>query len=152
MQKNTTAALSRQSLNFYRLYHEKIARRFRALHMDELSQVEFLLMAMVAHDGPMPIKAVCERAMMLKQQATKNLNHLEELGYITRARDESNRRLVLVSPTQKAYELQSRVMKDTEEELGRIFSQLDSDAADEYLKALETINGILERFPVESWK
>ena len=152
MKKNTTMTLSRQTLIFHRLYNEKISRRFRALHMDELSQVEFLLMAIAVNDGPLPIKKMCERAMMLKQQATKNLNHLEELGYITRARDESNRRLVLVSPTQKAYELQSRVMKDTEEELGRIFSQLDSDAADEYLKALKTINGILERFPVESWK
>ena len=148
MQKNTTAALSRQTLNFYRLYNEKIARRFRALHMDELSQVEFLLMAIVAHDGPMPIKAVCERAMMLKQQVTKNLNRLEELGYITRARDEHNRRTVLVSPTARAHDLQKRVQQDTEEELSRIFSQLDDDAADEYLRALDTINGILERFPV----
>ena len=147
MQKNTTAALSRQTLNFYRLYNEKIARRFRALHMDELSQVEFLLMAIVAHDGPMPIKAVCERAMMLKQQVTKNLNRLEELGYITRARDEHNRRTVLVSPTAGAHDLQKRVQQDTEEELSRIFSQLDDDAADEYLRALDTINGILEQFP-----
>ena len=147
MNENTTMALSRQTLNFYRLYNEKIARRFKAKHVDELSQVEYLLMAIVVSQKQVPIKALCERTCMLKQQVTKNLNRLQELGYITRERDPKNRRAVLVSATDKAYALQNRVQKDTEEELSRIFGALDREAADTYLTALETINGILERFP-----
>ena len=81
---NTTMALSRQTLNFYRLYNEKIARRFKAKHVDELSQVEYLLMAIVVSEGCTPIRSLCERTCMLKQQVTKNLNHLQEMGYITR--------------------------------------------------------------------
>ena len=147
MRKEITMALSQQTLIFYRLYNEKIARRFKALHVDELSQVEFLIMAIVAHEGMLPVKEVCERTMMLKQQVTKNLNRLEELGYIVRERDPKNRRMVLVRATEKAYRLQSRVKDDTEEELSLIFGQLDEDAAENYLASLETINSILERFP-----
>ena len=84
---------------------------------------------------------------MLKQQVTKNLNRLQELGYVTRERDPKNRRAVLVTATEKAYALQNRVQQDTEEELSRIFSALDAEAADAYLAALETINTILTRFP-----
>lgn len=145
--KETTMALSRQTLNFYRLYNEKIARRFKAKHVDELSQVEYLLMAIVVSEERMPIKSLCERTCMLKQQVTKNLNRLQELGYITRERDPRNRRVVLVTATEKAYALQNRVQQDTEEELSRIFGALDTEAADTYLKALETINDILDRFP-----
>lgn len=144
---NTTMALSRQTLNFYRLYNEKIARRFKAKHVDELSQVEYLLMAIVVSEGCTPIRSLCERTCMLKQQVTKNLNHLQEMGYITRERDPKNRRAVLVTATEKAYALQNRVQQDTEEELSRIFGALDSEAADAYLSALETINSILDRFP-----
>ena len=36
--------------------------------------------------------------------------------------------------------------------VGKLREKYFADAADEYLKALETINGILERFPVENWK
>ena len=147
MRTETTAQLSQQTLQFYRLYHEKISRRFRALHTDELSQVEYLLMAIVAHAGQTTVKALGERTMMLKQQVTRNLNRLEELGYVTRERDPQNRRMVLVRATEKAYALQNRVLADTETELGRIFSQLDETAADRYLSALETINAILSHFP-----
>lgn len=147
MPENTTMTLSRQTLNFIRLYNEKIARRFKALHMDELSHVEYLLMAIVVSDGTSPVKSLCERTMMIKQQVTKNLNRLEELGYVTRERDPQNRRAVVVRPTEKAYALQERVQRDTEEEFSHIFGSLDSETAVRYLEALETINDILTRFP-----
>ena len=145
--ERTAMALGRQTLNFYRLYNEKVARQFRALHTNELSQVEYLLMAIVVSDGESPVKSLCERTMMLKQQVTKTLKHLEELGYVTRERDSQNRRAVIVHPTAKAQALQERVQRDVEADLSRIFAQLDPEAASDYLASLESINSILALFP-----
>ena len=148
MQEDITSQLSRQMLLFHRLYSEKISRRFRALHMDAISQAEFLLMAIVVEHGDIPMSELCDRAMMVKQQVTRLVTQLEEKGLVQRQRSQLNRRVVIVSATDAARTLQQDVVQAVHGELTRIFSQLDEPALTEYLGAIKTINGILEQFPV----
>jgi len=148
MTDHLTGRLSWQMLHFHRLYNEKISRRFRNMHMDATSQAEFLLMGIVVQHGEIPMSELCERAMMLKQQVTKLVNQLESKGLVVRRRSEQNRRVVNVLPTDAATQLQQDVIRAVHEELSRIFSQLDEDALEEYLGAMETVNRILEKFPV----
>ena len=148
MVETVTSELSRQMLVFHRLYNEKISKRFRATHTATISQTEFLLMSIVIECGQIAMSDLCERAMMLKQQVTKTVNQLEEKGLVVRERGETNRRTVHVRATEAAHALQREVVAAVHEELTRIFSQLDQQTAGEYLGAIQTINRILEQFPV----
>lgn len=142
-----TRQLSRQMLIFHRLYNEKISRRIRALHVEALSQTEFLLLAIVLEHGGVQLSELITRSTMKKQQVNRMVNQLEEKGMVIRQRSQQNRRTVLLVPTGAAVELQQQVTRQIENNLASLLSQLDEQTCSQYLQAIQTINGILERFP-----
>ncbi len=139
--------LSREMLIFHRLYNEKVSRRIRSVHVDALSQAEFLLLAIVMEHNGVQLSELVARSTMKKQQVNRMVNQLEEKGMVIRQRSEQNRRAVQLLPTEAALALQKQVTEDVEGELAGLFSQLDAQALDQYLQAIQTINGILKRFP-----
>jgi len=139
--------LSRQMLDFHRLYNEKISRRIRAIHVDALSQAEFLLLAIAMENGGVKMTELVSRSTMKKQQVNRMVNQLEEKGMLIRKRCENNRRTVHLIPTEAALQLQKQLTDEIEEELAGLFGQLDPGVAEEYLQAIRTINRILEQFP-----
>lgn len=148
VREGVTKELSSQMVLFHRLYNEKISKRFRALHVAELSQAEFLLAAMVTeHDG-INMSELCERAMMLKQQVTRIVNQLEEKGLVVRERCADNRRVVRLHATDAARALMEKLHAALHQEMEHILSEMDDGALEEYLQAMHTINRILEQLPV----
>ena len=147
MQEPIAQEMGREMLRFHRLYGEKISRRFRQLHIDRLSQTEYLLLAIIVEKKHLPMSELCERAMMRKQQVTQNVNQLETKNLVIRVRTSENRRVVWLEPTEQALEIAREVQRALVEELSRIFGQLKDDSLQESLQAMRTINRILERFP-----
>ena len=139
--------MGKEMLRFHRLYGEKISRRFRQLHIDRLSQTEYLLLAIIVERKYLPMSELCERAMMRKQQVTQTVNQLEDKSLVVRVRNSENRRVVWLEPTEQALEVAREVQRALVEELSRIFGQLKDDSLEESLQAMRTINRILERFP-----
>ena len=147
MQEPIAQEMGREMLRFHRLYGEKISRRFRQLHIDRLSQTEYLLLAIIVERKHLPMSELCERAMMRKQQVTQNVNQLENKNLVLRVRTSENRRVVWLEPTEQAYEIAREVQQALVGELSRIFGQLKDYSLEESLQAMRTINRILERFP-----
>ena len=139
--------LSREMLNFHRLYNEKISRRIRAIHVESLSQAEFLLLAIVLEHNGIQLSELVTRSTMKKQQVNRMVNQLEEKGMVVRQRSSVNRRTVQLMPTEAAAALQKQTIEEIENELAGLFGQLDEQMAQEYLRAIQTINGILAKFP-----
>ena len=139
--------LSSQMLDFHRLYNEKISRRIRAIHVEALSQAEFLLLAIVLENDGVNMTELVTRSTMKKQQVNRMVNQLEEKGMLVRKRCDTNRRTVRLIPTEAALALQKQVTEEVEAELAALFGQLDTGMAEEYLQAIQTINSILEKFP-----
>ena len=148
MQETMTQELGEEILRFHRLYSEKVARRFRVFHIESLSQTEYLLLAIIIENKRIPMTDLCERAMMRKQQVTPNINQLEEKGMVRRIRSAVNRRIVWLEPTEDAFRIAAQVRDAAIKELSHIFGQLQSEAVEEALHAIISINRILERFPV----
>ncbi len=139
--------LSREMLVFHRLYNEKISRRIRAIHVDALSQAEFLLLAITLENGGVAMSELVVRSNMKKQQVNRMVNQLEEKGMLIRKRSESNRRMVRLVPTEAGIALHQQVSGEIEAALASQFGKLDTKIGEEYLQAIQTINSILERFP-----
>ncbi len=139
--------LNWETRRFYRLYHEKVSRRMRAVLGDELTPVQYLLMGIVSEGGTVPMSEVCERAMMPKQQVTRAINHLEEKGLVTRLRPSGNRRVVWLECTEAARELEERIGRQTRETLTQVFSLLPDEEMEEYVQAMRTVNRLLLQLP-----
>ena len=141
--------LSNQMMVFYRLYNEKVLRKFGELHRDVVPPAQYLLMGIIAEAGRITAGELSERALMQKQQVTKALNQLEDKGMIVRLRLPDNRRQVWLECTPQAIELQRAVTLETQSHLMDVFDQLEVQDMDDYLAAMLTINRILEKFPTD---
>ena len=147
MNHKKACALSDQTMIFYRLYNEKVLRKFGELHRDVVPPAQYLLMGIIAEAGRITVGELSARAMMPKQQVTKALNQLEDKGLIVRLRLPDNRRQVWLECTPQAQELQRAVTLETQTRLVNVFDQLEEQDMDDYLSAMLTINRILEKFP-----
>ena len=103
--------MGKEMLRFHRLYGEKISRRFRQLHIERLSQTEYLLLAIIVERKHLPMSELCERAMMRKQQVTQTVNQLEDKSLVVRVRNNENRRVVWLEPTEQALEIAREVQR-----------------------------------------
>ena len=111
--------MGKEMLRFHRLYGEKISRRFRQLHIDRLSQTEYQLLAIIVERKHLPMSELCERAMMRKQQVTQTVNQLEDKSLVVRVRNNENRRVVWLEPTEQALEIAREVQRALVENLCR---------------------------------
>lgn len=141
--------LSNQMMVFYRLYNEKVLRKFGELHRDVVPSAQYLLMGIIAEAGRITAGELSARARMQKQQVTKALNQLEDKGMIVRLRLPDNRRQVWLECTPQAIELQRAVTLETQSHLMDVFDQLEEQDMNDYLAAMLTINRILEKFPTD---
>ena len=139
--------LSDQMMVFYRLYNEKVLRKFGELHRDVVPPAQYLLLGIIAEAGRITVGDLSERALMQKQQVTKALNQLEDKGIVVRLRLPDNRRQVWLECTPQAIELQRAVTLETQSHLMDVFDQLEEQDMNDYLAAMLTINRILEKFP-----
>ena len=147
MNHGKARALSDQMMIFYRLYNEKVLRKFGELHRDVVPPAQYLLLGIIAEAGRITAGELSERALMQKQQVTKALNQLEDKGMIVRLRLPDNRRQVWLECTPQALELQRAVTRETQARLSSVFDQLEEQDVDDYLSAMQTVNRILEKFP-----
>lgn len=147
MLQDGTRELSREMLTFYRLYNERIMRRFQPHRTGSLTQAEMFLLSVVIDQGEIALSELVRRSMMSKQQINHILNQLEEKALIERVRPAENRRIVVLRPTDAARALAADVMTDIENTLAELFSSLENAELSEYLAAIRTINLILDRFP-----
>lgn len=143
----TIDVLSQETQRFYRLYHEKISRRVRAVLGDALTPVQYLLLGIIAEEGPISMSEIGERVTMQKQQVTSVINQLEEKGLVTRARRSENRRLVWLEATSRARELEEEIVRQTQQAFGSLFESLTDEETEEYLLAMQTANRLLARLP-----
>ena len=144
--------LSREMLIFHRLYNEKVSRRIRSVHVDALSQAEFLLLAIVLEHNGVQLSELVTRSTMKKQQVNRMVNQLEEKGMTERRRSQTNRRVVHLHTTQAARDLLEEVRAAVRREMDEALSELDEQTLQDYLQATQTINRVLQKLPVGDGK
>lgn len=146
-EQGTIDVLSQETRRFYRLYHEKISRRVRAVLGDALTPVQYLLLGIITEEGPISMSEIGERVTMQKQQVTSVINQLEEKGLVTRARRSENRRVVWLEATPRARELEEEIVRQTQQAFRSLFESLTDEETEEYLQAMQTANRLLARLP-----
>src|SRR3954469_10310539 len=87
----------RQYLASYVLFNQAVADRL-GMHPTDLQCVNLLTLA----DGPLSTGQIAELTGLTSGSATRLVDRLERAGYVTRQRDSTDRRRVMVQPVPAA--------------------------------------------------
>ena len=91
-----------QTITFSLLVIEKIIKQLGKTYKEDLAYSEFYTLSIVSYFGDMSMTSLADTFGIQKQQATRVVDRLVKKGYVKRAQDHMDRRVVLVHLTPKA--------------------------------------------------
>jgi DNA-binding MarR family transcriptional regulator len=132
-----------QLVTFVLLINEKITKQILGIHKDRLTASQFLVVATVKNYGSITMSALAERMDIQKQQATKIVNQLVEMGLMHRIPYQKDRRIIHVDLTETGNEFMYNYFIESMKNISRHFSALDEREFAELRAAIEAFNKIL---------
>lgn len=130
------------------MWQFRLAKPFKSLLHDGISPNVYNCMTVLKNEGaPMSMGQLGAAMHMTKQQMTKLVNRLIELGMVTRVGDESDRRIVRIYLTEEANSYIERFALQQTSYYDRLFSEMAEADRKSLGDALETLYAVLENIP-----
>jgi DNA-binding MarR family transcriptional regulator len=126
---------------------EALVRAWRRLKNSERRELEPFGLAhaqaralrMLVDSGTMRIGDLADLLEIVPRSATTKVDGLEETGLVTRSMDPTDRRSILVTPTQEGHELIARVRAERSAAAEALFDPLSAGEKAELLRLLRAI-------------
>ena len=111
----------------FRMATFRLARRLRSQRaVDTMSDGQFAVLAGLKVHGPHTLGELAERERVSAPSMNRTVNCLEELGYLTRTPDESDRRKVVIDPTEPGREVVVETVRRRDSWLEHAFEELSA--------------------------
>lgn len=132
------------------ILHSHLIKPFESLFRDEISPMQFYTLVALHQNGRMSMTELAAFFGIPKQQMTKIINHLTEIGAVERENDPADRRLVKirVRDDANAYitRYRDRICRMLDEALDKL-GEADKQAL---LEAIDTIQMILPKIDIQN--
>lgn len=128
------------------------ARHVRAGHHDRrdaLSAGHLQVLARLHMVGPMPVSRVAATLGVSAAAATGMIGRMEDRGLVRRARDESDRRVVLVRLTAKGRTVLADIDNRGRASLARVLARLDAEELAQLRNGLRALQRAMEELADE---
>jgi len=119
-----------------------IGERARAVHAD-MQPTSYLLLAWLIDEGPVRASAIAENFAIDKGAISRQIQHLEELGLVTRTPDPDDGRATLVAASDDAVRRMEDVADHRRKWLDEQLGEWSSGELDEFVDALGRYNRAL---------
>lgn len=119
-----------------------IHERSRAVHED-MQPTSYLLLAWLIDEGPVRASAIAENFAIDKGAISRQLQHLDDLGLITRTQDPDDGRAMLVAASQDAVRRMADVADHRRKWLDEQLGEWTAGELDEFVDALARYNQAL---------
>lgn len=113
--------------------------------MMNLSMIQLHTLIFIRKHPNTPMKAVAEYLKVELPSATTIVNKLVKLSYVKRHTDKDDRRLVLLTLTQKGESLLEDAMKERTSNMERLLSNLSQKDQDNLSKIFDTLIKAMEK-------
>lgn len=117
---------------------EKIVKKDAQQHGLNIS--EFAVMELLFHKGGQPINRIQERILIANSSTTYVLDKLQEKGYITRERDEHDKRSMKAVLTPEGQALIGKIFPAHSELLKDLFSSLSDEELTAFRETMKKIS------------
>ncbi len=124
-------------------------RSVRRWSSGRLSMVNLHVLMALAHGGPLPMHAIAESLDVSQASTTGIIDRMEELGYVTRVRDEADRRVVNVALTDAGHELIADMASERRERLAQMLGTMADDDLAALMQGLRALRVARERLAEE---
>ncbi|MBO8157532.1 MAG: MarR family transcriptional regulator [Bacillaceae bacterium] len=115
----------------------------RKVHQD-LTSDQFATLRFIQYHQPCTSSRIAEEFSIGKSSVTAQINRLFKMGYITRKRDEKDRRVVYLSLTKKGEELIHMINENLYDVLGDILSNFKDEEIQTFIKLYEKFAKIVD--------
>jgi DNA-binding MarR family transcriptional regulator len=124
-------------------------RSVRRWSSGRLSMVNLHVLMALAHGGPLPMRAIAESLDVSQASTTGIIDRMEELGYVSRVRDEADRRVVNVALTDAGHELIADMASERRERLAQLLGTMADDDLAALIQGLGALRVARERHAAE---
>ena len=132
-----------QTIAFSLLVIEKIIKQLGKTYQEDLAYSEFYTLSIVNYFGNMSMTSLADTFGIQKQQATRVVDKLVKKGYVKRAHDYTDRRIVLIHLTSKARSFFKEYTAKAKKEISESLSGLSEKEIREFQAAVERINHMM---------
>ena len=124
----------------------RLARRLRGQKaVDTMSDGQFAVLAALKVHGPHTLGELAERERVTAPSMNRTVNCLEELGYLTRSADETDRRKVNIAVTASGREVVAETVRRRDAWLEEALRQLTEAERAVLADAAAIMRGVAER-------
>jgi DNA-binding MarR family transcriptional regulator len=124
-------------------------RSVRRWSSGRLSMVNLHVLMALTHEGPLSMRAIAESLDVSQASTTGIIDRMEELGYVTRVRDEADRRVVNVALTDAGHELIADMASERRERLAQMLGTMADDDLAALTQGLRALRVARERLAEE---
>ncbi|MDN6439137.1 MAG: MarR family transcriptional regulator [Corynebacterium nuruki] len=119
---------------------------FRQTASSSISMAQLSIMMNLADNGPLRISQIADLEAIRMPTASNAVNHLEQLGLVSRVRDVSDRRGVRVRLTEEGTTQLAAIGKERDAQIETLLAGLNQDELSTVEGALPLFDRILETF------
>lgn len=110
-----------------------------------VNQSAIMILLYLMNEPKKTLKEISSSVGLANSTVSGIIDNLVEIGYVERIQDESDRRRVLISATQKALEKREELEKKHEDRIGTLIKQASDEELDEVINGLKKFADILKR-------
>lgn len=110
-----------------------------------LSMVHLNVIMLLESDGPQPMRAIAESLDVTQASATGIVDRMEQRGLVERVRDEHDRRVVNVVPTEEGRRLIAGLASERRDHLLMLLDDLTTDELAAFLTGTRAMRRARER-------
>lgn len=131
-------------------WNYRIAKPFKQLLDEGISlEMYYCIKTLQWYGKPITMSELARCTKSAKQQMTKVVNRLVEQGFVERIYDPSNRRIIMIQPTEKAQDYTEHFIEYNASCFRPFLEQMTSEDLDDFQKGLELIFRVFSHIPCD---
>ncbi|MCH4193209.1 MAG: MarR family transcriptional regulator [Butyrivibrio sp.] len=132
------------------LYRKNQIYLNQALRPYDLSPAEMLVLHRLCTHGECSQEEIAAHMMIDKAAITRTVQALEKKGWLTRQKNESDKRMIILKPLQKAYDAQEDFLDIMKYWTSFLTEGLETQKAEDFLKILTSMQELVKNTDLQT--
>ena len=146
MNKNSQSQIF---FEFITLVYEKMSGTYTSSFREVLSPLQYYTICVIYYYKEVSMTSLAESMKMPKQNMTKIIDKLLKMGFVKRVKDSTDKRIIKVSLAPNGINFLINHVRLNSDLLCDTLNETEDVDADEFFKALRTINQVLSKIKIE---
>ncbi|MGV3463887.1 MAG: MarR family winged helix-turn-helix transcriptional regulator [Heyndrickxia sp.] len=145
MEREKIKLLIKRYEDVYLFATKRISSLISEMVLEDLSIEQYSMLRIIYNQGPLRAAELTEQLCVHKSAITAKVDKLENKGFITRERDQSDRRNVYITATEEGRKLCEEVELKIEKFVEHYLEELGTEDLELFINLYEKITNIIQR-------